>query len=439
MKINNLKLQTPNFKSYALTNIANHTVNMAVYNTSNIDRFVTANNKILLEKAKRITPFVVLDLFLTQNMNIGNNEVNDMPNFREFIFKILDKVKFPSKFIVHDKTAISPNLSNAILTKESINRIPDNCKMNSRYYTLFPNYKRFFISQGDFGDCYLLATLDSLIKTRSGYEFLASMFYSQSDSPLYVEIRRDVNENNDSRITKEVESLTTKVPVLQKWRLNNMYGGAVSPPWAKYFEVAFAKITNHKLNDLYKKYNYRIRITPSNNISDKYITTGQGGYSCIVYELLGCTNIENKLVIPQKLLDSIKDINNNEDIIKKIIEKSKAINDINKKFCTVSTNSVNTSSQEDNFYSGLEAYDYAIIPSHVYALSAYNKDKDEFIINNPHYSGVDIKIDWNSITEKFDGFVSADLPSCDIWENPYDPDDYVYDPDDFNKVWMWYS
>ena len=89
-----------------------------------------------------------------------------------------------------------------------------------------------------------------------------------------------------------------------------------------------------------------------------------------------------------------------------------------------------------NFYDKI-AYDNTLVENHAYSL--HNKDENgNLILSNPHYSGIDIKVSEPTFVRNFFGYVVGKIPDKSIWENPYNPDDYVYDPDDFNKVWTFY-
>ena len=383
-------------------------VNKFVDDVNAVKTFTTSNNECLLKATdSKRNPHLGLDMFLTQNMEIGRDEINDISGFRKFVLSKLSKVSFPEKFIGHPKTAIASNLSNAILTKEKIRLIPDDCRMNSSYYFMFPRYKRYNIRQGAHGDCYFLATLDALMKKPKGEDYLSALFVKQRDESLHFEVKKKVD---NEIVTKKVSVNGIEQFILQLGGLK----GAISPKWVKFFEVGYSKLSKDELLPLYKKYNLPVhKDYEKSKLLGSYWLSGRGQDPQIAMDVLGLDNIKSS----SHLWDEFG--------LKFDMAQPQRI--------SVLTTNVNVNPKV------AEEYDGDIIGNHAYSMNGYDFQRNKFKVSNPHNSAVELMLDYKTLKEEFREVATGDVPEYDLWRHPYNPDEYIRDYDAIESMWQWYT
>ena len=400
-KIHTTNSQTVNFNSKYIK-IANWNINkQAIYH---FDKFITENNKPLHETIKtnyRLQESAPLDLFLTQNMKISRNEINDMKNFRNFVMNKIKGLGFCPDFIGNAKMAITATLSKALLNKEDENKAPSACGTQQYYKNYFPDFERYSIQQGQLGDCYFLATLDSLIKKDNGYEYITSLFKNDDISDLKIGIKLK-NYETEVNFPKDDLAYITSTKLM-----------GTSPHWTRTLEIAFAKMTN---KDLYKtilsyledenypkmkewreKQPMEESLFNKNSVFGKINVLGNAGYSNVTYRLLGLKNVKDHYFSSG--------------------DKNRLIN-VLKKTSTFATTAI---LKDVDISTENKEYSDTLVNNHAYSLHSYDAKNDLFIISNPHYSGVDIKVSWDFLCDKCCQYTTAELPDRNTWYEYHPP------------------
>ena len=413
MKVSQNK-PTINLKSN-ISKIAGWEVNEKTFH--NMGKFITSKNQPLVKAMNwqpRLRETAPLDLFITQNMKIGREEINDIKNFRDFIMNKIKNLGFKSQFIGNANMAITKTLSEALLSKESNNKAPSASGVQKYYKIYFPDYERFSIQQGKLKDCYFLAALDSLIKKDSGYEYVTSLFTSDNDYEPELRIKPH-NYKTEIRWPQDHFAY---------WRVTD--GKDTTPLWAKNLEIGFAKMTN---KDLYKttlkhfELNHYAKIWneepltqdifTKKSIYEKIKTLGNYGYSGIAYNLLGLQNVTDHSFLFYKKEDLINELNDPNIFICTSIPKEATLDNIE--------------------------YSDSLINRHEYSLHGYDEKRDLFIISNPHYSGMDIKVDWKFLCYTCKIFTKAKLPEKKYWyeyhESYREPEWYEKPDKDIKIFW----
>ena len=191
MKITN----QPTYKKGELFN-PNFKMHPFLKESAAIAKFTTKNNLPLLEN----NSVNALDMFLTQNMKIDGKFFNHMKYYTQTILNNLKAIKIPENLIGHPHVAISKHLTENLLPKDDDAKefdkflwftlypeAPSDCEMSGKdFYKMFYDDEPHCIQQGQFGDCYLLAVLDSLSKKWRGFDYIHSLFHKKEMLPLNI-------------------------------------------------------------------------------------------------------------------------------------------------------------------------------------------------------------------------------------------------------------
>lgn len=405
MKINNQptlnvgKVSHPNFKMHAFLSSGDA-----------MQKFATKNNFQLLQNKSANA----LDMFLTQNMKVDGKFYNHLKYYTETILNRLRDMKVPENLIGHPQVAVSEALTPSLLPKDDDTdgfdkylwftlypEAPSDCEMSGKdFHKMFYSDDPHCIRQGNFGDCYLLAVLDSLSKKWRGFDYIQSLFHKNPDMPLSIIVKNEKPDKNYHSAIFKLEKLFL-----------NSYGGAKSPNWVKYLEVAFSDFGIPTLEKYCKENKIEFsKEKVGNFLCPKYKAVGEGGWPHVVMDIFGLINIKklDPAFNKKQIIDCAS--NNNKYCTAEILPKSP--------------------------YIGNPDLKDLLIGKHAYSLHDYDSEKKEFIISNPHWSCLDYKIPELDFEKTFTSVTSSELPPHEIWANPHDKESKFHaSEDDSNTVW----
>ena len=330
----------------------------------NQNSYLKCNHPISSENA--------LKLYFSQNADWQENPSH---KDRSILWSKILNIK--NEFIGKEDMAVSKPISNAIDKDYSIRSSPpwrnkakkvvisvNNYlkKKLEAYKTWFPAVQEYSFKQGNLGDCYFLAAIDSLIHKPNGFKKIKNMV--------------KINDKGDFFITFPKNKATK----FRKWVFRPVDWkelqkvGATGPFWIKAFEQAFAEIKNTK---------------PDASKLEKLKNIGEGDSPSNVFEVLGLEPSRE----PIKFLSS--------DYIKKVIKEH--VNNPNGFFCVGTYEKLRCSEEI--------AQKYDLHPQHAYSLNGYDDKKDAVIINNPHNNAIEIHVPLGVFLRNFDSLYRGELNS----------------------------